>query len=297
VTDTLRIRQSSIKEFLRCRRKWAFDYLESIEKVRDPNQPHPYFSLGTLIHSGIEAYWTGGNPAKVVQDAQNAVIDAANQNLQPLSKEWVDVFKYGNAMMSGYPNWAESGEFQNIKVTGCEQEMEWHVGVINGIDVTITGTVDRLEEDRITGWKGVGDIKSTQSFLRANAHLFQLLTYGILVEETLGWLPDYVVTEQIKKVLRTGAAKPPYYLRVEPYVNEPMFARHREHLVEIVHDMTSLLLRYNMVGVESTGLYPNRTKECEYDCPYMPICTGLDDGSNYQNIILTNYKKKEPTTV
>lgn len=294
--ETLRIRQSSIKEFLRCRRKWAFDYLESIEPQRDPNTPHPHFALGHVLHTAIEAYWQGENPMKVVLDAENAVSEASRSNGEFLSKEWTDIFNLLRVMVSGYPTWAESGEFHNIKVLSTEQDMEWHVGDINGIDVTVTGTVDRTEEDIFTGAKGVVDIKSTQSFQRSNTHSFQLLTYSVLVQETLGWTPDFLITEQIKKVKRTGAAKPPFYNRIETYVNGAMVDNHREHLFEILHDMTALVGRHSVMGMESGGLYPNRTKDCGWDCPYLAPCTALDDGSNYQNIILTNYKKKEPAT-
>lgn len=41
------------------------------------------------------------------------------------------------------------------------------------------------------------------------------------------------------------------------------------------------------------ALYPNPTKDCSWDCDYQAVCLSMDDGSDYEHILKSEFKERE----
>ncbi len=289
----LRIRQSELKAFQRCRRRWMLEYRTGIEMNRTSNEPKKNLSEGSIFHVAVDRYWTDGiDPIKTVVEIEQEIIAGTEG---ALSEEWVKSFKLLRAMTSGYKHWVESGITMGEKVLSSEEAIEVPFGHFNGYDVILTGKVDRLVQDRFTNQLTLIDLKTTASFARGMTHHFQLLTYALMYAKH-GVKVDRLMTEQCKKVLRTGTAKPPFYERIEMYVNDDMLAAHERNLRAQLTDMTELVKLYSdgplTYAVDTGEFYPNPTKDCSWDCEFLPICVQMDDGSDYEYTIETIYRRK-----
>lgn len=299
VVPELRIRQSEVRAFMRCRRKWLLTYRMNMQLARDPNSPTPNLSMGSIFHKAVELYWTEHvHPAQTVAKIQQDVIFATTG---PLSEEWVKIFQKLTAMSNHYVAWVEEGNTMHEKVLFVEKAVECKYGTFNGYDVVLTGKLDRLVLDTFTDQKMLIDLKSTAQFMRGLTHHFQLLTYSVMLKRESNIKIERIVTEQVKKVLGTSTAKPPFVDRVEMFVNDEMIAAHERVLQRILQDMTALVAEYDEEHALYTGedehpslynpsFYPNPTSDCSWECDFLPVCCQMDDGSDFGYTLERSYR-------
>lgn len=280
----IEFRNSDIATYLECRRKWQFSYLQSLELARDPNTPTPNLSLGSIFHRAHEAFWTGGD-AQDALSACEAEIAAALPEGTPLSAEWLDELRMARAMARHYEAWLETGEVMHERPVYVEHQMRWEV--LPG--VFLTGKLDRLAYDTVTEQYVLIDVKTTKSFMRAMTHARQLKTYACLLRRE-GIHVSRLVTEQVRKVLGTGTAKPPFVERVEMFCDDDVLDRHEIDMQAVLDEM--LELKAEFVLGDTSRLYPNPTKDCGWKCPYLPLCTATDNGDNVEWLIDMQYRPK-----
>src|SRR5690349_4801359 len=75
---------SSVRDYLSCPRKWA------LKRQGAPERPMPFspgLIAGTAFHKGMEAYWTGGNVQRAVEDAVS--LSWPQEGTEPYSPEKV----------------------------------------------------------------------------------------------------------------------------------------------------------------------------------------------------------------
>ncbi len=269
------------------------EYRRRIELVRSPNQPRENLSMGSIMHLCADDFWNGKDAMQRLLDIEQEVIALVEG---PLSKEWVDIFRYLRSMVGHYKNWLESGITMQEKVIASEKIMSVAWGEILGYDVVLTGKLDRLVQDLFTDTYGIGDLKTTQSFRRGMTHHFQLLTYALMLLVLEGITVERLFTEQVKKVLGTGTAKPPFVERIEMFVNDEMIENQRRYIDARLRDMVPLVQQWDALPEEEAmklpGFYPNPTGDCSWDCEFLPICAQMDDGSDYEYTIETIYRRK-----
>lgn len=282
----LRIRQSELQSFMRCRRRWMLEYRRGLEQARDPNQPKENLSLGSILHLCVDEFWQGRDPMKLLAKIEQDVIARVDG---ALSDRWVYVFKYLRPMVQAYVQWTETGITMQEKVIDSEFVMEVPWGRINGYDVVLTGKSDRVVEDLFTNTLAIVDLKKAKAFRTGKTHNFQLLTYAVMYQRLNSRPIERLYTEQVKEVLRDGKAKPPFVLRDEMYVNEEMLANQEKHLTALLWDITACVRTFETTP-ESSAFYPHPTGDCSWDCDFLPVCTSMDDGSDYEYIIETIYR-------
>lgn len=286
MTTPLSIRQSELQSFMRCRRKWMLEYRRKLVYARTTNQPVPNLAMGSIMHKAVELFWSEGkDPVRTIVEVEQEVISKVEGGL---SAEWVEIFKYLRVMMQGYKEWVKNGDTMGEEVVSVEQALIVPWGTFNGYDVTLTGKLDRKVKDTFTDQLMLIDTKSTQSFARGMTHHFQLLTYAVMLRRLSGERIDRLMTEQIRKVLRSATSKPPFFDRIEMYVNEEMLDNHEAHLDRLVGDITRVTREFERGDIYEC--YPHPTRDCSWDCDYLPICTQMDDGSDYEYTIERSYR-------
>lgn len=277
---TIRIRQSEFGTFMECRRRWLWEYLRGVEVAR--TGPAPNLSLGSVFHRAHEAFWTGGDPLAEIVRCEEEIAELEDG----LSFDWIDVFAMARAMVRHYEDWLGTGETMHEEVVFIEKDLEWEVRP----GVFITGKLDRLSYDTLLEEHVLIDLKTCKSFMRQMTHARQLKTYAVLLRKN-GINVSRLATEQVRKVLGTGTAKPPFVERVEMYVDGDTLDRHERDMQAVLDEMLELRSRYG--SGDETRLYPNPTGDCSWKCPVLPLCTAQDNGDNVDYLLQISYRKRE----
>ncbi|MCL1599954.1 MAG: hypothetical protein M3112_00280, partial [Actinomycetia bacterium] len=105
---------------------------------------------------------------------------------------------------------------------------------------------------------------------------------------------DGGIINMLRKSKRTARAKPPFYKRkeVRHSIHElrNFFARTSGEILRILQVTQSL-----ESGVDHHVVCPpSPTRDCAWDCPYMQLCSIVDDGSDAQGFIDASFVVGDP---
>lgn len=270
-------RQSEFSAFLACRREWAENYrARLVKKHRLPEKS----DIGTLCHIGHEVFWTGGDPIAAIAATADAEIDGITEKYKP---EYLKMVKLATVMTEGYIEWLEEeGVCVGETVTAVERTITVPFGVISGHTITVSGKIDREVLD-VYGQPKLVDVKTRDSVAiqPQDAMDSQRLTYAVLRMMEDGTLYTGAAHEYWRRVLRTGTAKPPFYLRHEIHFTLPQLRRRYEHMVSQLTEMVPLAagLKDGSIQLDDVRLGPNVTKDCGWRCRFIDACPLFDDGS------------------
>ena len=289
------VSNSEIKTFRSCRRKWWLQYILKLRKQEvSVIGPLP---LGSRIHKALELHYRGEEDLlaahqRLVEEARlQAMIEGAD--LGKLDDE----AELGRLMLEGYLEWAEDeGIDANLEVIGVEEILKYPM---LGGAVTLIGKLDLRVRDRMKDTKFVLDFKTAASF--NEFHLVgnmnpQLKTYQML--DTLVHPEDVRIEGGIyrllKKVKRTARAMPPFYEDIEIRHNKYTLRAFWAQLQGVLSDMVTTrdaLLRGEDPMVHA---YPNPTRDCTWQCPFITVCPMFDDGSDVDSAVMDMYEEYDP---
>ena len=290
-------RQSEIKRFIRCRRSWWLQYQLHWKK---PDEYPGAHHTGTMYHEGVGAYRLGadrdGAEAAVYEAFHGEVKPEQVTEAHPAYAEWAKSYTLAARMVEGYIDWAEEEgiEVGRKSVVVEEQREQLLPFRVSGHDVTVTYKADHVYEDSQLGGYVLDDLKSVATLSQTPPTTdFQLLTYSYLEGLRLGKFPVRAQHSMGRRVLRTAAAKPPFFGESGFGVSEQMMVKHAEHLHAILGDMVRVIEKADLYGLDSALLYPNPSKDCTWDCGMLDVCGMVDDGSDYETVLELNYVKRE----
>ncbi len=294
-------RQSEIKKFKRCPRSWWLSYQRSGYGWKPAPSDRPASGkrdVGTLVHAAIELY---RNPPEgftgklvwrnAIDSARLALVaDLGLMSVQQLSKEWQSDFDLAERMVEGYIEWLESEGSDAGEVTlGTEVEVTLPIGTIRGDEVFLVMHLDHVLRDQITGRIIVSDYKTVQSLDQA-ADILQIDTQGQLY--CMGATYHYGEPvrnfrhDMLRKVKRTGTAKPPFYGRQNVAFNETQIDSSWKQLVATLDRMVEALQRLEAdEEVHHYAVVPTPHKDCTWDCDFLGICPMFDEGSHWRKAI------------
>lgn len=296
------IRQSALRSFKTCRRQTMLDYFQDgtgYEKAPDPEAPASGGrDVGQLVHAGVEAYYSGRDPLSPIEAAREAFrseLWAVPGTM--ISPAWQDAFNLARIMVEGYVEWvAAEGADVGEETLGVEMPLEAEIGTFSGDLVILTGKLDRLVRDTVTGEYIIEDTKTVQAFddLRWLRVADQLLTYNVLLR--LQETPIKVNRarhNQIRKVKRTAAAKPPFYNRVEHPFNEVQVQNYWKGMIATIHDMVSCIQEIE-ANPENHHVFapPTATRDCTWRCSFLELCPMMSDGSHWQSALSDLYVRR-----
>lgn len=194
---------------------------------------------------------------------------------------WADTVNMANIMLNGYVDWAEqTGADAALEVLAVE--MPWEV---DGME----GRMDLVVHDHMLNGPVVLDHKCVQTLSQLPPQNdFQLLTYALGYWRTTGERPVAVGHNMLRKVKRTGAAKPPFYDRVYNHISEAHLLKHEAHLRGIASTLATV--RAVARDEQDPLLYPNPNRDCTWRCDFVDICAMVDEGGDYEHILETAYE-------
>lgn len=281
-------RQSEVKRFKRCPRSEWLGYRHSGRGLRLQVSEVGIRDLGTLVHAGVAGYYTHGDALAPVQEERARLVAA-----EAWTPEWESALQYAEIMLDGYVQWVAEWGVDVGETTVCvEERLELPFGFYHGEEVVVTGKLDRVVTDDLTGEYILEDTKTTQTLEPPPLQVDdQLLTYCLLAREA-GMPITRVRHNMLRKVKRGPRAVPPFYARVEVPVNEEQYDAHELHLESTMDALVSSIVRREAGDSHHLTNPPNPTRDCKWDCDFLPVCPMLDDGSDWEGMLNAMYEPR-----
>ena len=98
----------------------------------------------------------------------------------------------------------------------------------------------------------------------------------------------------LKKVKRTARATPPFYEDITIRHNKYALRSFWEQLQGVLHDMVTTRNALLTGGDPMALAYPNPTRDCTWQCPFINVCPMFDDGSDVESAINDHFTETDP---
>jgi hypothetical protein len=303
----MRISNSEIQTFKRCRRKWYFNYYLWLKpNFERETGPSP---IGIRVHDVLSRYYT----AKMLGfDTDACVADALTYHNEHLVKDVIENANTGEdldtfqkeceltrIMLEGYFEWlAETGVDEGLVVTGAETSVEFLTTIFD-VELTILAKLDIRILRELDGARLFMDHKTAQELSTPlkTMHLNEQFLHYDWIMRQLG-LPERVdggMFNFLRKVKRTATMKSPAYGRLEVRHNERELDAFEKRLRGEIRAILSLRNALYTGTDPLTLVYPTPTRDCAWDCPYFQVCPMVDrqDGSA-ERVIELSMRKVDP---
>lgn len=304
----LRLTNSEMSCFRRCKRKWYLTYYRGLRPKANTEYGSP-ISIGNLVHDSLAHYYDPMIRLDPVLYAQSQVDEAKTENPGyeiEIDKEW----KLVEAMLIGYLEWLEdTGSDSDLRLLGSETFVEVNVpeeksGVEGGF--SILSKLDAPVEQVSDGAKLALEHKTVASLDQPLQSLkidTQLLTEHLVrfldaIDKGASSEEAYdqchgILYNMLRKVKRTAAARPPFYGRETVPHNIHELRNHWLHVIaiarEIIHVQRQLpTVPHHLIVPPSPGM------DCKWSCPFFKICHMFDDNSRVEEAIEAMYDVDDP---
>lgn len=302
-----RYSNSEIQTFKKCRRKWWLTYVRQLA----PNTPDSITgtrAIGNRIHRVMQRYYVPAHEHSndLISALEDVIRDdwaAIEEQYRPLggvTQEIIGAYRkqcdLERAMVEGYVDWlAETGADSDFEVIESEGYLE---AQLPGVNAMIVGRLDVRVRRFSDQKKYFIDHKTLGTFLEAGLALGmdeQMLTYMVLelLHDPVDSLSVGAIYNMIRRVKRTGTAKPPFYRRMEVQHSPKELANFTQRLIRIINEMEFIkqrLLATNDISI----VYPSPTRDCHWSCPHVTVCRMFDDGSRAEDALASLYKAHDP---
>lgn len=292
---------SELKTWKRCHRKWWLAYFREIGLRESESTALGARAIGNKVHFALDKmYSENANPVEVAQALYDGDIERWPMAREALQKE-ADLVR---AMLEGYVQWIEeSGADEFLKLVATETKLEVDLPDIPG--VRLKGKLDQRIIRELDGarlfldHKTVGDLTTPLRTLAIDDQMkfYHLLEFLDAMAKTGSGPPEPTgggLYNMLRKVKRTARANPPFYDRVEITHNTETLRSTWLRTVRVIYEILAARAELEAGGDPRYIAYPNPTKDCSWDCDFLPICPMFDDGSNVEGLIAEHYITVDP---
>lgn len=301
--DEVNISNSEVQTFKTCRRRWFLGtYLGLQEKEEKVKGPLP---LGTRIHGALESFYNDGEHPV---DAYGRLLrqDTLKFKSTPDADDPAEVKKFeseaelGRIIMEGYYEWIND-EDMDSDIEFVSQESQLKYKFEHDPRVNIIAKIDSRIRRRSDGSKAVLDFKTA-----AASNFESYLKYAQMSEQFRHYNLLEILTEPeekvdggryrvLKKVKRTAAAKPPFYMDVDVRFNKKDTESFWIRLTGTIRDI--MRVRDELDAGEDDRFVAYPTQKMDWvcgTCPFFQVCTMMDDGSDYEGYLTEMFVQVDP---
>jgi hypothetical protein len=295
----MRISNSEIQTWKRCRRKWWFQYYRGLAPILE--KPTGPMTIGSRVHAVLEVYYDTllvhadtDTAIQVAMDAHNGIVDSVwDSGVVDDEKKFLSEVELTRIMIEGYFEWLQtSGEDEGLRVIATEQNVEYDLdGII------VMGKLDQQVEREQDGAHLFIDYKTcdTLGLPMKTIHINeQVLMYEWLLTMTQpGVRIDGGIFSFLRKVRRTAKATPPFFARADVRHSAAELHAFNLRLLGELRAIIGMRRALDDSGGNAVAalslVYPTPTQNCSWDCPFFMICpmTDRQDGSLDRMIELT----------
>ena len=322
---TYYISNSELQAWKRCRRKWWLAYHRKMtSKLSDLAG---LLASGSRVHEVMACWYQPDRPydldlMQILEDAiardrklmltEMLRVNADELIVQSRTAEFDKAVAYERAMIEGYTQWiAETGVDAEFIVIGSEVPLVAPLTRImthgDIIDVSMIGILDVRVERTLDGAYAFIDHKSVASLtqplpmLRQNEQMLHYILLELMHKAQLlsGTQQQLSIVSgayynMLKRVKRTGTAKPPFFDRVFISHSPAEIESYRTHLIGATTDIlrTDRALAHGADPQEYA--YPSIRNECTWDCEFFSLCHLFDDGSHAEAMLEARYMEHDP---
>jgi hypothetical protein len=302
MTDLLRLSNSEMSTFRRCKRKWYLNTYRRLAPKKDPLPGTP-LSIGNLVHSALEAYYNPEIRYHPVAYVENLIED----DVQAMPEYEIEIRKEAELcmiMLEGYLEWlAETGADAELEVQGTESKVE--VNLIPGVNLIskLDAPVRRVSDGSLWALehKTTGSLDQPLPLLKLDTQLLtehlarflHAIENGATADEAHAQCQG-ILYNMLRKVKRTPSAKPPFYGRVDVPHNIHELRNHWKHVVSIATSMLDTYARLDAGESHHTVCPPSPMKTCTWDCEFFKVCVMADDGSDFEGALDALYDERNP---
>lgn len=301
----LTISNSEIQTFKMCRRKWYLVYYRELGLRRSDSEFVGARSLGSRIHLTLDAMYSGDiNPIEFLnslyeEDVALLIAYGRADEVNDLRKEQ----DLARAMIEGFLMWREEEAIdEGMKLVGAEQVLTVPSGIGN---VSLRGKLDQRwyrERDgaRIfRDWKTVPELSTPAKLLPLDEQMkfYHLLEFLDSLDQTGGepqWRTDTHMYTMLRKVKRTAMAKPPFYGQIENGHNMTELRSMWKRVHRIIEEIIEARLAFAQQGDHQYVTPPTPGRHCTWACDFYPVCSMMDDGSNWEGLLAEYYTHVDP---
>ena len=305
--EHIQISNSEIQTFKSCKRKWMLGVYYGLSPDKEEFVgPLP---LGVRIHNALDHYYTEGvkdsHPMDEYVRLQNAdnlrFADSPDASNSEAVSKFQKESELGRIILEGYLDWVEEEHADTeIEFIVNEIALRYFPEEFDG-RVEIIGKIDALVRRIFSDTYAILDFKTAQHFkdyLVASHHSEQLPLYINLKNKTAKPGEPKVDGGRyrlLKKVKRTGTAKPPFYQDVDVRFNKKSLDAHWKRTIGTIQEI--LDLRQNLDDNKDHLVYAYPTQKMGWECqtcPFFKGCFMLDDGSDAEGFFTDFYVQKDP---
>lgn len=299
---------SELGTYLDCPRRWYLAYVLKLLPTRERYKPPRV--IGNVVHNALALYYDAGTDPREVVLVERARLLARYEAItaeNPLDEEVIaDIngdMDMAHAIVEGYLVWLEeTGADQDLEFLDSEKEVS--ASILDYLDdwygyedVLLLGKLDSRTQRRSDGarlfvdHKTVGDLVQLPRWAHLNT---QFLHYHTIERMTSDTRTDGGIFNMMRRVKRTARAKPPFYERYPVMHNVQQL---RSYFVRTVA-LVSRLLRYETElrdGADHKVVCPPApSQECAWKCEFFALCPMMDDGSDWEGLMLDAYREGNP---
>lgn len=304
----MKIANSELQTFKRCKRKWWLTYYLLLRPVKEGVGA---LAVGNMVHHPLELYYAQPVRDPETFDWQTPLAAYYQARLDdpafPHDKapQMQADYELARIMLKGYFEWlTEEGMDSDIEVISAEREVEVFLDTILDVPVSIIAKLDTEILLKSNGWrsfmdhKSVMNVKDLPKIIEMNE---QLKTYGLVqrleaAQKQTGeqQFAHGGMLNQIRKVKRTASSNPPYYDRAGVMHNDEVYRTFYIRIWGEVYDLLTLRARLDSGADHQQVAYPTPTRDCTWDCQFLAICPRFDDGSDVAVLIADQYEQHDP---
>lgn len=301
--EKVSISNSEIQTFKRCRRRWYLGNYRGLQpKEKSQIGPLP---LGTRIHNALEKYYVDGSDpveeySRLMEIDRQLFLESDESRFESNGTKFEKEAELGRIMVEGYIEMLdETNADADIEVVGAEKKLSYRMMSVDE-RVELIGKVDLKIRRAFDGSRGTLDHKSAINFndYYLYSHMSeQLLHYTFLemMDPEGDSKVDGGIYNLLKKVKRSGTAKPPFYDRIDVRFNKHTLESFWIRLSGTIRDMMATRDALDAGSDHRYVAYP--TPKMDWTCgkcPFLQVCPMLDDGSDAEGMIEDLFEQVDP---
>jgi PD-(D/E)XK nuclease superfamily len=286
------ISNSEVQLWKKDRRRWFIQYY--LRRVPSGFNVTGTFPLGTRMHAALEGYYAYGlDPVITARQIYAHVLEEAPFAGEDIQKESDMV----DAMLSGYMEWIEeTGEDQAIEFIAAEREIRVPFPAIEGVE--LRGRLDVQIYHDFFHTHLFMDHKSAAQFRNVDqlSDDEQAKWYTILQRlEDHGHRVDGGCFNQLRKVKRTGTAKPPFYKRDVVRFNSDQLNSMYLRIFSVITDILDTRAKLDAGGDHRMLCYPSPGNTGYTDsASWLALSIMMDDGSDWEGYLEDHFRMQDP---
>ncbi len=295
---------SELRTFKRCRRKWWLGWHRGLRLKKE--SPVGVRQVGTRLHLALKAHYTPSDPVDMLAELERyIIIDRtlldANGESELVRAQFENEANLERIMLEGYLEWlAETGADAELVVDSAETyveaglvEFDEKVAIIGKMDVRVRRTLDNVR--LFIDHKSVASLVQPTLMLALDEQMLHYHLLELLTTDEDGPRSDGALYNMLRRVKRTAKATPPFFARVEVRHNKHELASYRRRMVGTISDILEVEESLEKHGAShQTVAYPNPTRDCTWDCPFIAVCPMFDDGSRVEGALTEYYTVGDP---